>query len=71
MPTPRQPHRGHHPRERAGSVDDMKYLLRALLVAALPYLVRAIAKRLNAPVRAAGGASRLRRPVVIEGEKLS
>ncbi len=49
----------------------MKYLLRALLVAALPYLVRAIAKRLNAPVRAAGGASRLRRPVVIEGEKLS
>jgi len=49
----------------------MKYLLRTLLVAALPYLVRAIAKRLNTPAVTTGGRTRLRRPVVIEGEKLS
>jgi hypothetical protein len=50
----------------------MRYLFRTLLVAALPYLVRAIAKRLNPPAHAAGGHTRRRRlPVVLEGEKLS
>lgn len=49
----------------------MKYLLRTLLAAALPYLIRELVKRMNTPARVVNGNSRSRRPVVIEGEKLT
>jgi hypothetical protein len=47
----------------------MKYLLRTLLVAAMPYLIRALLKRMDAPTRSAPGSKR--RGLLIEGEKLS
>jgi hypothetical protein len=46
----------------------MKYLLRTLLVAALPYLIRELLKRIDAPASSAGAR---RRGVIIEGEKIS
>jgi hypothetical protein len=47
----------------------MKYLLRTLLVAAMPYLIRALLKRMDAPTRPATGSRR--RGLIIEGEKIS
>ena len=47
----------------------MKYVLRTLLVAAMPYVIRALLKRMDAPARATSGSKR--RGLVIEGEKLS
>jgi hypothetical protein len=56
-------------REGARTVESMKYLMRALLVAAIPYILRALAQRLNSPSRNAPAPRR--RGMIIEGEKIS
>lgn len=47
----------------------MKFLLRTILVAAMPYLIQALLKRLNTP----GGVSARpgRRAVTVEGERFN
>lgn len=47
----------------------MKYLLRTLLVAAMPYLIRTLLKRMDATTRSATVSKR--RGLIIEGEKIS